>query len=69
MAIDYAVNYPKSCRSVTEMTNKEREKVRQTNRRCLIKIIENLQCLCRQGLAVQVDIWAIYTNENKPRLK
>ena len=53
MAIDYAVNYPKSCSNVIEMTNKEREKVRQTNRRCLIKIIENLQCLYRQGLAVQ----------------
>ena len=55
MAIDYAVNFPKSCRNVIEMTNEESKKVRQINRRCLLKIIENLQSLCRQGQAIQGD--------------
>ena len=36
MAIDYAVNFPKSCRNVIEMTNEESKKVRQINRRCLL---------------------------------
>ena len=55
MAIDYASNLPKTCRNVIEMTNRETKKVRLTNRRCLLKIIENLQCLCRQGQAIQGD--------------
>ena len=37
------------------MTNEESKKVRQINRRCLLKIIENLQSLCRQGQAIQGD--------------
>ena len=55
MVIDYAVNFPKSCRNVIEMTNKEMKIVRLTNRRCLLKMIKNVQCLCRQGQAIQGD--------------
>ncbi|CAB3977444.1 zinc finger MYM-type 1-like [Paramuricea clavata] len=55
MAIDYAVNFPKNCGNVIDMTNEQSKKLRQTNRRCLLKIIENLQSLCRQGQAIQGD--------------
>mgnify|MGYP002804169504 FL=1 len=37
------------------MTNKEMKKVRLISRRCLLRIIESLQCLCRQGQAIQGD--------------
>ena len=54
MAIDYAVNFTMGCGNIIEMTE-ESKKVRHTNRRCLLKIIENWQSLCRQGQAIQGD--------------
>ncbi|CAB3991857.1 zinc finger MYM-type 1-like [Paramuricea clavata] len=53
MAIDYAVNFPTNCGNVIDMTNEQNKKLRQTNCCCLLKIIENLQSLCRQGQAIQ----------------
>ena len=52
-SVDYAV--PKSCGNVIEMANEESKKTRQSNRCCLVNIIEILQYLCRQGQAIQGD--------------
>lgn len=41
--------------NVIEMTNKETKTILQSNRKCLLKIIQTLQFLCRQGIAVQGD--------------
>lgn len=51
-AFDYQVNIPQ-CGNVLELTNEQRKKTMETNRRYLMKIVENLQYFCRQGQPVQ----------------
>lgn len=52
VAIDYEVVLPKTCGDVIDMTSKSAKKTRAQNRRCFAKIIESLQYLARQGLAI-----------------
>ena len=54
-SFDYEVKFPKTCGDVFEMASEQNRKTMQGNRRCLIKIIENLQYFCRQGQAIQGD--------------
>lgn len=61
MAINYGVNNPKSCRNVIEMTKKEMAKVRLTNRRCLLKIIENLRrCVNIRGTIYKMNLLKLW---------
>ena len=55
VAIDYEVVLPKTCGDVIDMTSKSVKKTRAQNRRCFAKIIESLQYLARQGLAIRGD--------------
>lgn len=54
-SIDYEVNLPQNYGNVHEMLNVEAKKTMQLNRLCLVKVIESLQYLCRQGQAIQGD--------------
>jgi len=53
-ALEYHL-IPKTHGNVLEMSSNETKKTMQENRRCLIKIIECLQYLARQGHAIQGD--------------
>ena len=55
MSIEYAIQIPKTYGNMIEMTDDESKKARQSNRCCLMKIIEILRYLCRQGQAMQGD--------------
>jgi hypothetical protein len=51
-SLDFEVNIPIIYGNVIEMTNVEMQKILQSNRHCLLKVIETLQL---QGLAIQGD--------------
>ena len=55
LAIDYQMNFPTTCGSVLEMSNDAAKKTMESNRIYCIKVIECLQYLARQGLAMQGD--------------
>ena len=55
LAIDYQMNFPTSCKNVLEMSNDAAKQTMESNLICLIKVIECLQYLDRQGLAMQGD--------------
>ena len=52
-SVDYEVNIPKSCRNIYKLTSEQAKTKLKSNRRCLLKIKECLQYLCRQGQAIQ----------------
>ena len=52
-SVDYEVNIPKSCHNIYELASEQPKTKLKSNRRCLMKIIECLQYLCRQGQAIQ----------------
>ena len=52
LAIDYQMNFPITCGNVLEMSNDAAKKTMESNRICFIKVIESLQYLSRQGLAM-----------------
>ena len=54
-AIEYKFTIPKTYSNVLEMSSDQIKKSLQYNRCCLMKIIENLQYLCREGQAIQGD--------------
>ena len=47
--------FPESCGNVWEMSSDAAKKTMESNRICFIKVIEYLQHLARQGLAMQGD--------------
>ena len=53
ISLDLEVNLQKNYGNVNEMLNVETKKILQSNRLCLMKVMETLQYLCRQGLAIQ----------------
>ena len=55
LAIDYQMNFPTTCGNVLEMFNNAAKKTMESNRICFIKVIECLQYIARQGLAMQGD--------------
>ena len=55
LAVDFEVNIPQTHPNFCEVSNEQAKCVMQKNRKCLIKIIECLQYLCRQGQAIQGD--------------
>jgi len=54
-AINFEVTIPSTHRPIMEMFSESMKKDREDNRRCLIKLIENVQYLGRQGQAIQGD--------------
>ena len=55
IAIDYETNLSRTCGNVWEMSSDAAKKTIESNRICLIKVIESLQYLARQGQAMQGD--------------
>ena len=53
VAVDLEIVIPKTHNDVLEITNEATKKSREDNRRCFAKIIECLQYLARQGLAIR----------------
>ena len=55
VAVDFEIVLPKTCGDVIDVTNTIAKETRAQNRHCLAKIIESLQYLARQGLAIRGD--------------
>ena len=55
IATDYRINLPRTCGNVLEMSSDAAKKTMESNRICFIKVIESLQYLARQGMAMQGD--------------
>ena len=55
VAVDFEIVLPKTCGDVIDMTNTIAKETRAQNRHYLAKIIESLQYLARQGLAIRGD--------------
>jgi len=52
---DYQINLPRTCGNVLEMSSDAAKKTMESNCICFIKVIESLQYLARQGMAMQGD--------------
>jgi len=55
IATDYQINLPRTCGNVLEMSSDAAKKTMESNCLCFIKVIESLQYLARQGMAMQGD--------------
>ena len=55
IATDYQINLPRTCGNVLEMSSDAAKKTMESNRICFIKVIESLQYLAPQGMAMQGD--------------
>ena len=55
LAVEYQISIPYTCGNVIQMSNDAAKKTMATNRFCLLKIIECLQCLARQAMPMQGD--------------
>ena len=53
--VDSLIVMPSTCPDVTEMLSSQLAVQKKDNRECLLKIIDNLKCLARQGLPFRGD--------------
>ena len=54
-ATDFMVNRPVTSSDVGDMLSSTHAKEKATNRKCLIKIAENIKYLAKQGIAFRAD--------------
>ena len=55
LAVEFQISIPNSCGNIIHMSNDAAKKTMETNRFCLLKIIECLQYLARQAMPMQGD--------------
>jgi len=55
LAMEFQISIPNGCGKIFQMSNDAAKKTIETNRFCLLKIIERLQYLARQAMPMQGD--------------
>ena len=55
LAMEFQISIPDSCGNIIQMSNNAAKKTMETDRFCLLKIIECLQYLARQAMPMQGD--------------